>query len=113
VSTMHRIVPFVAVSVLALLASSERSIAEITYPWCAQYSGGGDGAGAARNCGFWTNEQCSATVSGIGGYCEVNAMYQGPSPGMIPPPYQIRPRPPGATGAPAGPLVRRERGRKE
>jgi Protein of unknown function (DUF3551) len=35
---------------------------------------------------FWTYEQCRATVSGIGGYCEVNAMYRGTQPGMIPPP---------------------------
>jgi hypothetical protein len=48
--------------------------------------------GGARNCGFWTNEQCMATVSGIGGYCEVNAMYRGPSPGMIAPPHAIPPR---------------------
>src|SRR5215217_3982109 len=59
--------------------------------WLAEYSGGGDGGGGARNCGFWTYEQCMATVSGIGGYCEVNAMYRGPSPGMIPPPLP-RPR---------------------
>ena len=87
---MQRILPIMAVSLLALLAGSEPSRAEITYPWCAQYSGGGDGGGGARNCGFWTYEQCMATVSGIGGYCEVSAMYRGPSPGMIPPPL---PRP--------------------
>jgi Protein of unknown function (DUF3551) len=64
---------------------SQPASAEITYPWCAQYSGG---RGGGRNCGFWTYEQCSATVSGISGndVCEVNAMYRGPQPGMIPPP---------------------------
>jgi hypothetical protein len=93
---MRRILPVLGLCALAFAVDSQPASAEITYPWCAQYSGGGDGAGAARNCGFWTYEQCSATVSGIGGYCEVNAMYQGPSPGMIPPPYQIRPGPPGA-----------------
>jgi Protein of unknown function (DUF3551) len=67
------------------LAPSQPASAEITYPWCAQYSGG---RGGGRNCGFWTYEQCSATVSGISGndVCEVNAMYRGPQPGMIPPP---------------------------
>jgi hypothetical protein len=89
---MQRILLFFAFSVLAFLAGSERSGAEITYPWCAQYMGGGEGAGGGRNCGFWTNEQCMATVSGIGGYCEANAMYRGPSPGMIPPPHAIPPR---------------------
>jgi hypothetical protein len=42
---MQRILSFFAFSVLAFLAGSDRSSAEITYPWCAQYSGGGEGAG--------------------------------------------------------------------
>jgi hypothetical protein len=45
------------------------------YKWCAQY-GGRDGGGG-RNCGFSTLAQCRATVSGIGGYCEVNPRYAG------------------------------------
>jgi hypothetical protein len=83
---MQRVLPFLALSVLVLLAGSERSGAEITYPWCAQYGGGGE-TGGGRNCGFWTYEQCRAAISGMGGYCELNAMYRGPQPGMIPPPY--------------------------
>jgi hypothetical protein len=83
---MQRILPILALSVLAVLASSELSRAEITYPWCAQYGGG---RGGGRNCGFWTYQQCMAALSGNGGYCEVNAMYRGPSPGMIPPPPAI------------------------
>jgi len=88
---MQRIL-LLAFSVLALLASNERSSAEITYPWCAQYGGGGEGGGG-RNCGFWTYEQCRATIWGLGGYCIENPMYQGPQPGMIPPPYVIPPTP--------------------
>ena len=42
------------------------------YPWCAVYSGD---AGGASNCGFLTIEQCRATVSGIGGFCEPNQFY--------------------------------------
>jgi hypothetical protein len=38
------------------------------YPWCAVLSVGD----AAYNCGFTTLEQCRATVSGVGGFCEVN-----------------------------------------
>jgi hypothetical protein len=38
--------------------------------WCAQYSGRG-----ATNCGFFTIEQCRATVSGIGGFCVPNQFY--------------------------------------
>jgi hypothetical protein len=46
----------------------------VEYPWCAQYGGrGGDGG---RNCGFVSFEQCMATVSGAGGYCERNSMYR-------------------------------------
>ncbi len=36
--------------------------------WCAQYSGK---AGGATNCGFFTIEQCRATVSGIGCLFEI------------------------------------------
>jgi len=34
--------------------------------WCARYPGG------ASNCGFYSFEQCQATVSGIGGFCDRN-----------------------------------------
>jgi hypothetical protein len=44
------------------------------YRWCAVY--GGD-AGGASNCGFVTIEQCRATVSGMGGFCEPNQFYTG------------------------------------
>ncbi len=46
--------------------------AQIYYPWCAVYSGD---AGGATNCGFSTIEQCRATVSGIGGFCQQNPFY--------------------------------------
>jgi Protein of unknown function (DUF3551) len=45
------------------------------YPWCAQYGGR---AGGATNCGFSTFEQCMATVSGIGGFCDRNTLYVPP-----------------------------------
>jgi hypothetical protein len=83
---MKRILPILALSVLAMLAGSAPSRAEITYPWCAQYGGGRDGS---RNCGFWTYQQCMAALWGNGGYCIENAMYRGPQPGMIPPPSPI------------------------
>jgi len=34
--------------------------------WCAYYPGG------SSNCGFYSFEQCQATVSGIGGFCNRN-----------------------------------------
>ena len=45
------------------------------YKWCAVY--GGRGGGGATNCGFVTLEQCRATISGIGGTCELNPRYTG------------------------------------
>ncbi|MBO0716041.1 MAG: DUF3551 domain-containing protein [Rhizobiales bacterium] len=50
-------------------------------PWCAFYD-----ALYATNCGFHTYEQCLATVSGAGGYCEANTMY-------VPPPGPSRHHP--------------------
>jgi tetratricopeptide (TPR) repeat protein len=35
-------------------------------PWCAAYRNG------SNNCGFYTYDQCMASVSGIGGYCNRN-----------------------------------------
>ena len=85
---MQRILTVLALAGLTVLAWGEPGRAEITYPWCAQF-GGRDGG--ERNCGFWTYQQCMATVSGSSGFCEVNAMYRGPQPGMIPPPPDYRP----------------------
>ncbi|HEY0569485.1 MAG TPA: DUF3551 domain-containing protein [Xanthobacteraceae bacterium] len=42
--------------------------------WCARYFGHG-----GTNCGFYTYEQCRVNVSGIGGFCEVNAFEAYPS----------------------------------
>jgi uncharacterized protein DUF3551 len=83
-SIMRFTVAVLALTVLASLAGTAPSAAEITYPWCAQYGGG---RGGSRNCGFWTYEQCMATLWGNGGYCEHNPLFRGPQPGMIPPPY--------------------------
>jgi hypothetical protein len=62
--------------VLATSALATRAQAQ-NYPWCALYSGGG--AGGGENCGFSTREQCNATVSGIGGFCEPNNLYVPPA----------------------------------
>ncbi len=37
--------------------------------WCAMYGTGG------TNCGFYSFEQCQATVSGVGGFCGNNPFY--------------------------------------
>lgn len=47
------------------------------YPWCAYYAMGDDGGGT--NCGFVSYEQCMATLSGMGGFCNRNTQYQPPA----------------------------------
>lgn len=64
---------FITLAALFALASPAR--AQIYYPWCAQYSGGG--MGGSSNCGFSTFAQCQATVSGVGGFCVRNSFYTG------------------------------------
>ena len=63
---------FILAAIASMSATPAR--AAIEYPWCAQYSGE-DGGG--RNCGFSTLEQCRATISGMGGFCEPNLFYPG------------------------------------
>ena len=59
--------PFVFAFVIFVVAAAtgDGALAQ-NYPWCADYSSGG------TNCGFVTFEQCLATVSGIGGFCDQN-----------------------------------------
>lgn len=45
-----------------------------SYKWCAVLNVGD----AAYNCGFVTLEQCRASVSGVGGFCELNPFYSEP-----------------------------------
>jgi uncharacterized protein DUF3551 len=71
-----------AASLVVLMPAPEA--AAQNYPWCAQYTV----RGGARNCGFVSFAQCMATVSGIGGWCEQNAMFQ-PGPNR-PPPRKVR-----------------------
>ena len=46
-------------------------------PWCVGYDVGE--GGGATNCGFSTYQQCLATATGAGAWCEPNTMYQGVS----------------------------------
>jgi hypothetical protein len=61
-----------ALTVVGALSGLAGSAYAQDYPWCATYSGR---AGGAQNCGFSTFEQCQATVSGIGGFCDRNTQY--------------------------------------
>jgi Protein of unknown function (DUF3551) len=65
------------IAILAAIAAVSSRAEAQNYPWCAYYGGrsGGDGV----NCGFTTFEQCLATVSGIGGYCDRNTQYVPPA----------------------------------
>ena len=44
-------------------------------PYCAQFADG-----TSPNCGFATLQQCNASISGVGGVCNLNpaATYQAP-----------------------------------
>ena len=57
----------------AALFSTDNAQAD-PYKWCAVLNMGD----AAYNCGFATLEQCQATVSGVGGFCELNQFYSEP-----------------------------------
>jgi Protein of unknown function (DUF3551) len=61
---------------LFIVASAIAPAQAQNYPWCAYYSG--RGFGGASNCGFTSFQQCMATVSGIGGFCQENTMYRPP-----------------------------------
>jgi hypothetical protein len=68
---MRAFLMFSVAVALALLLLADAAVAQ-NYPWCAQLRV----RGGARNCGFVSWEQCMATVSGVGGYCERNFMYR-------------------------------------
>jgi len=66
-------VPLVLALAVSAIAWASPAKAQ-TYPWCAVY-GGIDGDNGT-NCGFDTLQQCRATISGIGGWCQQNPLYQ-------------------------------------
>ena len=69
---LMRLATIVVALVGPALFAPSAARANIEYPWCAVYGGR---AGGASNCGFSTWDQCMATVSGIGGFCEPNQFY--------------------------------------
>ena len=72
-------------SMFAFASSAEAQ----NYPWCAEY-GGGDMGGGGTNCGFTTYEQCMATLSGMGGFCNRNTQYVPPPGPHLNRPYRRR-----------------------
>ena len=65
---------FAALTAAMLLAGAPAQAAD-EWPWCAHYGALGMGA---TNCGFATQAQCRAAISGVGGICQTNPRYQPP-----------------------------------
>jgi uncharacterized protein DUF3551 len=65
---------FAALTAAMLLAGAPAQAAN-EWPWCAHYGALGMGA---TNCGFATQAQCRAAISGVGGICQTNPRYQPP-----------------------------------
>jgi uncharacterized protein DUF3551 len=63
-----RLMTFIAIAV-SLNFIVEAANADL-YAWCAVYGGSG-----GTSCSFVTLEQCQATVSGLGGFCQSNPLY--------------------------------------
>jgi hypothetical protein len=63
-----------AAAALAVMALAPGHAQAQNYPWCAQYSMQG-----VSNCGFVTEQQCMAALSGNGGYCSPNPMFRPPA----------------------------------
>jgi hypothetical protein len=61
-----RMIPLSAITFAAPSLSTIGARADGT--WCAFYGTGFSG----RNCGFYSFEQCRASVSGIDGFCQPN-----------------------------------------
>jgi len=76
-----------AVSTIAVLFVIGAGAPARAAAWCAWFTG----YDYSYDCGYYTLEQCSATVRGVGGYCSPNA-YAAPPP-YPPPPYRKSKRP--------------------
>ncbi len=65
--------PVLLAILLGMVAAAAPSEAQ-DYPWCALYAKDGD-----THCFFMSYEQCMATVSGIGGFCQHVAVPAAPA----------------------------------
>ena len=70
---MQRMYAIVMAMIAALVVFAPSVVQAAPYKWRAVYAAFG-----ATNCGFVTIEQCRATISGIGGFCDPNPFYTGP-----------------------------------
>jgi hypothetical protein len=69
-----------AIAMVLVMMAAPPSAQAQNYPWCAHYGTPYDDT----SCGFVSYEQCMASVSGIGGFCEKNDTYK--------PPMMVRPQ---------------------
>lgn len=76
---------FLMLGLVAVISLAGSRAEAQNYPWCAYYGGH---MGGSSNCGFTSFEQCMATLSGMGGFCDRNTQYV-PPPGPHP---NYRPR---------------------
>jgi hypothetical protein len=65
-----------AATIATVLAIDARAPVQAAAPWCAWFTG----YSYSSDCGYYTLEQCVATVRGVGGYCAPN-VYAQPLPG--------------------------------
>lgn len=70
-------IAFATALTLIAVASTGGAAKADPYPWCAIFSGD---LGGVRSCYYFTVEQCRATVSGVGGFCQPNPWYTGAAP---------------------------------
>jgi hypothetical protein len=61
----------IAIAVVTFATLSLHASSAQAAPWCAHYGGR---LGGSTNCGFYSFQQCMATISGIGGYCALNQL---------------------------------------
>jgi hypothetical protein len=68
-----------ALTALVLLGTSvfAQPVKADPYPWCAIYGGGSQGGG--ESCYYLTFERCLNQIQGLGGFCNPNPRYTGPS----------------------------------
>jgi hypothetical protein len=69
------------VAFVAAALAVDTANAAVNYPWCAHYMM----QSGPNSCGFATLEQCRATVSGIGGFCDVNPFFVPATPATLRP----------------------------
>jgi hypothetical protein len=67
---------FLMLGIVAVTSVGGTTAQAQNYPWCAYYGGQ---MGGSSNCGFVSFEQCMATLSGMGGFCDRNTQYVPPA----------------------------------